>query len=123
MARRVEPITVVRLDLFPATVQDWTTGAEAHDVVRVVITEDEVLVFGENSSGPVPLASRRLNDFAGKNTTGWKVDLDDGTEWFIKRSARCGCGSRLRSFRPIQGASIYPAIHSPLTERPPFMTQ
>jgi hypothetical protein len=121
MARHVEPTTIVRLDLFPATVQDWTTGVEAHDVVRLVVTEDEVKIFSEDSGGPYEAASYRLYDFSGKNTTGWKIDLDDGSALFVKRSARCGCGSRLRSFRPIPGSSIYPAQHVALTERPPFM--
>jgi hypothetical protein len=120
-ARRLnEPVVVVRLDLFPATVREWETGVELYDVVRLVVTDDEVKVFGETSSGPTELFSARIEDFTGKNTTGYRLVLADESVWFVSRSPRCGCGSRLRSFRPIQGASIYPAMHTPLTERPPF---
>lgn len=121
-ARRLnEPVTVVRLDLFPATIREWETGVELYDVVRLVITEDEAKVFGEASSGPLELASYRIDDFTGKNTTGYRVVLADETVWYVTRSSRCGCGSRLRSFRPIPGASIYPATHTALAERPPFL--
>lgn len=115
--------TRIRLDLFPAKVQDWATGAVVADPCRVVVTDDEVIVFVESGrvTGPTPLVTRRIEDISGSRSSGYRVYVGDGTSFYISRSRNCGCGSTLRGFVPINGGVYIQQQNSPLGDLPPFM--
>lgn len=97
---------IARLDLYPA---NMTVGGVMHMNVRVIATADEIYAYrdGFNGEGPVEILHDRMEDFSGKNTTGWTALASTVGEVFFQRSTGCGCGSRLRSYRPFpQGLSV-----------------
>lgn len=94
-----------RLDLYPASLtltreEDGLT--EAYQDVRVIITADRIYGFrdGTGGEGPVEFMNERLASIDGRNSTGYTVTLADDRVAFMRRSTGCGCGSRLRGFRP-----------------------
>lgn len=92
---------IIRVDLFPATVTvKDADGEHTHNSARVIVTQDEVHVFVDSSTGPRAAHFGRLDAFEGRNTTGYKVVLADESEINFQRGGGCGCGSRLRGFRP-----------------------
>ena len=97
---------VARIDIYPANL---TLSGVVHQNVRVIVTADTIYAWrdGTGGEGPVGFLDERISDFDGRNTTGWEATLHDGRVAFFQRSTGCGCGSRLRGFRPFpQGLSI-----------------
>ncbi len=97
---------IARLDLYPANI---VIDGTMYPNVRVILTADEIYAFrdGLNGEGPTELLHDRMDDFEGRNTIGWTVQASSVGEVFFQRSTGCGCGSRLRGFRPFpQGLSI-----------------
>ena len=90
----------VRLDLFPASA---TVGDETYAPARIVVTDDSVHVYVDAPGGPVEAYTARLEDFSGRRTTGYTATIDGGSVVQINRASGCGCGSRLKSFRPFAG--------------------
>jgi hypothetical protein len=93
-------LPVVRYDIFPASVTVKDTNESLFQAVRVVVTMDRVYIFNDSQT---VIYSAGLND-------GWEIsgglllEPDDGTDPFlVRRSGGCGCGSRLKSFRPWNG--------------------
>lgn len=95
----------VRLDVFPASV---VVGDTTYAPSRAIVTDDTLYVFMDASSGPEEVYSVRMDDFSGRRTTGYKVTTDDGDEVYVNRASGCGCGSRLRGFRPFAGVPEVP---------------
>ena len=98
----------IRLDLFPANVSvvdDGQTRPPGTDRARVVLTNRDLYVFLDSPEGPACTVSGAIEDAYGDNRNGYTVQLDDGSTFFITRSNNCGCGSRLRGFRPFPGVS------------------
>lgn len=97
---------LARIDIYPAGL---VLDGVMHDNVRVIVTADTIYAWrdGTGGEGPVEFLNERISDFNGRNTTGWEVTLADERVAFFRRSTGCGCGSRLRGFRPFpQGLSI-----------------
>jgi len=102
---------VVRLDLFPATV---VRGSDREPVVtrtaRLYATNDTIYVYEEAGEQPELVLEARYEDVEGRNTTGWTFTLWDGDTLHTRRGEGCGCGSRLRGFRPwtymVQGPTL-----------------
>lgn len=91
----------IRLDLFPARVE----GLAA--VARVIVTDSHYYVLVDSPTGPEPAFSGALHDLTGRNTTGYTVtDANTGEEYDFRRSTSCGCGSRLRGYRPFPGVPL-----------------
>jgi len=95
---------VGRVDLVPAllTVTEPDKASYTIDGVRVIVTIDRVYVYQEDRRGGEPnlYLEGGLEDFGGKNTTGYWVILDSGVHLQFRRSTGCACGGRIRSFRP-----------------------
>ena len=98
----------VRLDLFPASAT-LDTG-EIYTPARVIVTDDAVHVYMDASGGPAEVYTARLDDFSGRRTTGYTAVSDGGVVVTIARASGCGCGSRLKGFRPFAGV---PQVSTP----------
>jgi hypothetical protein len=86
--------------------------------VRIVVTLEQVLIFQDSSSGPQLIFSEALLDYA--PPTPMKQTLrnmyahreatlttESGKTLAFFRSTGCGCGSRLKSFRPFGETTSY----------------
>lgn len=93
----------IRLDLFPATV---TVGEQVLTPARAVVTDDAVHVYMDSRNGPEDRYTARLADFDGARNIGYIAETDDGEKVHIQRASGCGCGSRLRGFKPFPGVPI-----------------
>lgn len=96
-----------RRDLFPAevtvTIPD-TPAAVTFPKTRVIIGAEDIYVFSDGPRGPVLVFYDRLDD----------IDLPtvvtSDTTLTVTPTNGCGCGSRLRGFRPF-GALTYLPQH------------
>lgn len=89
----------IRLDIFPA---DVVVEGERYSPSRAIVTDDSVYVYMDSAAGPAEVYSARIDDFQGRRTTGYTA-VSDSTDISINRASGCGCGSRLRGFRPFAG--------------------
>lgn len=97
---------VARLDLYPARLTVVYAEDPSKNVsylnARVIVTADRLYGFidAPDGSGPMKAVDLKFDEFDGDNTHGWLVELSDGGVAEFSRSSGCGCGSRLRGFRP-----------------------
>jgi len=98
----------VRLDLFPASAT--LDSGKIYVPSRVIVTDDSLYVYMDAPGGPAEVYSARMDDFSGRRTTGYTVVTDEGVSVALARAGGCGCGSRLRGFRPFAGV---PQVSSP----------
>lgn len=75
------------------------------DSVRIVITEETVMIAGDSSSGPVLIFQERYNPEniildKNKKNPSRLTTVNNKTLVFAKDEASCGCGSMLRSWNP-----------------------
>ena len=121
---------MIREDVFPATLvvtaPDFETpveelrsspptkGAAALPITRVVVSGDRVLVATDGATGPQVVFSEEIRPESHHkaNITGEDsyVTTITGKKLAWRKDAACGCGSRLRSWRPfkIMGSSKDP---------------
>lgn len=106
------PAQFILLDSFPVTVHKFgdelrLTGTE----YRVIITDNRLYVLDDSPEGPVALVNEPLeSELSGDNKTGYTLTAG-GYDYSIKKSAGCGCGSRIRGYHPFLGvpfAARYP---------------
>jgi hypothetical protein len=95
----------LRLDLFPATV---TRGdSTEYGPVRAVVSEDTLYVFQDSSPAPELLFSELLYDFDYNSRNRYTAVTDDDRELItITKRAGCGCGNKLKGFRPFPGVPL-----------------
>lgn len=112
---------MIREDVFPATLvitaEDFDTpveelssrpptpGAAALPITRVVVTGDRILVAKDDVSGPQVVFSEGIqpgSHHKGNTTTDSYVTTLTGKKIAWRRDSSCGCGSRLRSWRPFK---------------------
>lgn len=112
---------MIREDVFPATLvvtaPDFPT--EVHDlssrpptegaaylaVTRVVVTENRVLVAVDDVAGPKVVFSEDIapnTHYKGSAHQDSYVVTATGKKLAWRKDASCGCGSRLRSWRPFK---------------------
>jgi hypothetical protein len=91
-----EPVKV-RHDIYPATVI-FSFAEHPYTRARAIVTVDQLLVLVEGGSGAAVLYDERLEDVSGNRRQLVATTVDG--EVTISRQAGCGCGSRLRSYRP-----------------------
>lgn len=120
---------MIREDSFPATVaitaadfetpvedlrsQPPTKGAASLTITRVVVSGDRIVIAVDDVTGPKVVFSEGIDPaqhFKGNSTTDSYVTTLTGKKIAWRRDAQCGCGSRLRSWRPfkIMGSSKDP---------------
>jgi hypothetical protein len=88
----------VRTDVYPATVE-FSFASNPYPRTRAIITADTVLVLVEGGQSAAVLYEERLEDVATVGRRQIVATTADGTVT-IARQGGCGCGSRLRSYRP-----------------------
>lgn len=95
----------IRLDMFPAvvTLEDGTT----FDPCRAVVTDESLYVFVDGSPTPYLEFKAELYDYQPVSRTSYKVITDDEQATiYINKRAGCGCGNKLRGFRPFPGTPL-----------------
>jgi hypothetical protein len=95
--KKAEGAVAVRADVYPANVT-FTFGVNPYPRSRAIVTADTVLVLVEGGSGAAVLYEGRLENYTGDRTQLVATTADG--EVTITRQGGCGCGSRLRSYRP-----------------------
>jgi hypothetical protein len=95
--QKSEGAVAVRADVYPANVT-FSFGLNPYPRTRAIVTADTVLVLVEGGGGAAVLYESRLEDVSG-NRAQLVATTADGTVT-ITRQTGCGCGSRLRSYRP-----------------------
>ncbi len=95
--RKTEGAVAVRADVYPANVT-FSFGVNPYPRSRAIITADTVTVLVEGGSGAAVLYEGRLEDYSGDRTRLVATTADG--EITVTRQSGCGCGSRLRSYRP-----------------------
>jgi hypothetical protein len=99
-----EPADFYYLDLFPAAVYvGGPDGTLIGEELRVIVTDNHFYVFHEVGTGPETLIKDPLVAFEGTHRTGYTVTATNNN-YYVKRAANCGCGSRLR------GVIIFPGL-------------
>jgi hypothetical protein len=87
----------MRADFYPATVA-FSFGVNPYSRARAVVTADRVLVLVESGRGVGVLYEAKLEDVSGDRRQLVATTADGAVT--ITRQTGCGCGSRLRSYRP-----------------------
>lgn len=95
----------IRLDLFPASV---TIGDKQYLRSRAIVTDDSVHIYIDSPTGPEEIYSARLDDYSGNAGVGYTAETSTGDTVLMQYQAGCGCGSRLRGFRPFPGVPQLP---------------
>lgn len=95
----------LRLDMFPATV---TRGdGSVLDPVRAVVTDSQLYVFMDGNPRPQEELIVDLYDYEVLSRTHSRVITDNDKEQIeITKRAGCGCGNKLRGFRPFPGVPL-----------------
>lgn len=101
---------LLTLDPPPPTATNWVpTGAELlFRPARVLFSATHLWIFEDSPDGPRLHTHAALDDIQGTRRQGFRVVLAPSAsnpepspaQMIITRYAHCGCGSRLRSFRP-----------------------
>lgn len=87
----------LRTDVFPANVS-FSFADNPYARARALITADEVIVLVEGGYEVAVLYRARLEDVTGTRTE-IVATTNDG-DVTITRQSGCGCGSRLKTYRP-----------------------
>jgi hypothetical protein len=89
----------MRCDVYPAGVT-FSFGEHSYPRARAMVTTDRVIVLveGGGPSGVSVLYDERLEDVTGDNRQVVATTADGDVT--ITRQNGCGCGSRLRGYRP-----------------------
>ena len=88
---------MVRTDIYPANVV-FSFAVNDYPRARAILTADEILILVEGGYEVVTLYSARLENVTGTRTEIVATTADG--EITITRQQGCGCGSRLKSYRP-----------------------
>jgi len=121
----------LRDDLFPAKIYTFTsriTGPDApkplptaqswvpegatllQDRARVCLSRTHVWILADSSDGPELIFYAALDDLEGDRKQGFRITTTPSgdnpdpaySDIVVTRDQHCGCGSRLRSFRPFR---------------------
>lgn len=106
----------LRENLFPFRLIDAASGEQLLDPVRVMIGSDRFWVFSDAPQGVVCMLSAQIYALDGDMYDGYAITLvdpdsaDPGRTVIAQRSGHCGCGSRLKTFRPFRTNTVNAAI-------------
>ena len=102
---RVVPEKKISADEFStATVTTRIGGSRMVDAVRIVLTNDTVMIAADSSQGPMLIfrekySTENLKLDRSKDGTS-RLTTDSGKMIIFQRDSNCGCGSRLRGWNP-----------------------
>lgn len=115
---------MIREDTFPATLvvtagdfetpveelksRPPTPGAASLPITRVVVTTDRIIVLKDDVSGPLRVFEEDIDPdsyYKGSMYIDSYVTTVTGKKLAWRKDASCGCGSRLRSYRPFNSMS------------------
>lgn len=105
---RVIPSTTP-IDYDTLDVNQPAEGSRLVTVVRVIVSDDTVLVGGESSDGPMLIFRERYDpatlvvDRSGLTPS--RLVTESGKVLVFDKDQNCGCGSRLRSWNPYRTLS------------------
>lgn len=108
----VLPAEYIVADLFPAALA--IEGMNINDNYRIIITNATVCVFEDHGDTPRMVHEVTYNFIQGSSKSGYTVTTDLNGEWNIRRSAGCGCGTRLRGIHPFAGVPHQFQLRKPL---------
>lgn len=110
---------MIREDVFPATVvivqadfevpeeglhsRPPTEGAAAIPIARVTVSHDRIWVVKDDVSGPLVVFSQEIDPtthYKGSVHVDSTITTVNGIKLAWRKDTQCGCGSRLRSWRP-----------------------
>lgn len=95
---------------FPVEVQNLksrppTENAASLSITRVVVSHDRVVVAVDDAAGPKVVFSEQIDPdsyFRGSAHVDSHVTTVTGKKLAWRKDSACGCGSRLRSWRPFK---------------------
>lgn len=90
----------MRADVYPASVS-FSFGQHRFSRARAIVTADRVIVLVEAGIGPSGIGvlyNEKLEDVSGDRNHVTATTADGQVT--ITRQGGCGCGSKLRSYRP-----------------------
>jgi hypothetical protein len=91
------------LDLFPAMVKINSllspSEQKFYDPARVVVKDDFVLVGVDSRNGPITIFKESIVNIQ-QNESSYQVTTENNFNVYFRKSRGCGCGSRLRMWRP-----------------------
>lgn len=90
-------------DIFPAKVRHELTGSR--EPVRAILADGVLTVWKDARSGPEAVITAPALAYEGASASGFVVQTEAGMV-VVTRSARCGCGSRLKRFDPFPGDTV-----------------
>jgi hypothetical protein len=98
---------------FPTPVEELksrppTPGAATLTITRVIVTHDTVMVLVDDVAGPKVVFQEKIDPkthYKGSIHVDSYVTTVSGKKLAWRKDAACGCGSRLRSFRPFKHIS------------------
>lgn len=117
---------MIKQDVFPATVvvaapdhdtavEDLrsnppTPGIAYVQTARVIITEDRILIATEGDGGPQIVFSEGIDSsthvkYSNLTATDSHVTTLTGKKIAFRKDSACGCGARLKSWRPFNSMS------------------
>lgn len=105
------PATVVLAAAdFPVSIEDMssrppTPGAAYLSITRVVVSGERVLIAVDDVTGPRVVFSEGIDasqHHKGSTTSDSYVTTLTGKKISWRKDSQCGCGSRLRSWRPFK---------------------
>jgi len=115
---------LIREDTFPATLvvtapdfetpveelksRPPTAGAAYLAITRVIVTHDVVIVLVDDVAGPKIVFQERIDPsmhYKGSIYVDSYITTISGKKLAWRKDTACGCGSRLRSYRPFNSMS------------------
>lgn len=106
----------LRENLFPFRLVDAASGEILVDPTRIMIGADRFWVFADAPQGVVCVFSQQIYALEGDMYDGFAITTVDpetsnpGRTVLAGRSSHCGCGTRLKTFRPFKTLSLHSDI-------------
>ena len=99
---------VSNVDLFPAMVKInpllSPSEQKFYDPARVVLRDGFVLIGVDSRSGPITIFKESIVNIQ-QNESSYQVTTENNFNVYFRKSRGCGCGSRLRMWKPFGSIS------------------
>lgn len=95
---------ITRDELSTATVITRVPNSRMVDAVRIVLTDDTIMIAADSSQGPMLIFREKYTkenlDLQKKHGGVSRLMTDSGKMLVFEKDSNCGCGSRLRGWNP-----------------------